>query len=161
MKLQRVTANCGLRFPMKNLMPKVSNLWSYHGEIWTANPNTGQFGPVFVFVVFISKIGRVMTVWLNKAILLFVIFLDFLSTKQGLPLADAWSHGLESNQRIPIEIHLSNCTPLGIHYSTPDQRVVKSGVTEGGKNTASFHFRVLMSPSTSSRETSGLSGKQD
>ena len=26
-----------------------------------------------------------------------VIFLDFHSTKQGQPLADSWSHGLEKN----------------------------------------------------------------
>ena len=37
-------------------------------------------------------------------------------------------------------IHLSNCTPLGIHYDE-HQSMVESGVTEGGKNTPSFLFR--------------------
>ena len=31
----------------------------------------------------------------RRAILIFVIFLDFHSTKQGQPLADSWSHGLD------------------------------------------------------------------
>ena len=41
------------------------------------------------------------------------IFLDFHSTKQALPLVDSWSH----------------------------ESMVESGVTEGGKNSASFLFR--------------------
>ena len=35
---------------------------------------------------------RVLTVY---AIYIFVIFLDFHSTKQGQPLADSWSRGLD------------------------------------------------------------------
>ena len=38
------------------------------------------------------------------------IFLDFHSTKQGLPLVTKIKY-------IPIMIHLSNCNPLGIHYN--------------------------------------------
>ena len=36
----------------------------------------------------------------------FVIFLDFYSTKQGLPLVDSWSRALtKMNRVIPIVIH--------------------------------------------------------
>ena len=43
---------------------------------------------------------------------------------------------------IPVVIHSSNnCTTLGIHQSADDQSMVESGLTEGGKNNASFHFR--------------------
>ena len=31
----------------------------------------------------------------------FVIFLDFHSTKQGLPSADSWLHDLDKNQMYP------------------------------------------------------------
>ena len=96
----------------------------------------------------------VMTVWLNKAIQITYFNRDCHLLMLG-------HMALHKIKCILIETHLSNCTPLGIHYSTPDQRMVESGVTEGGENTASFHFQVLMFPSTSSQETSGLSRKQD
>ena len=35
----------------------------------------------------------------------FVIFLDFHSTKQGLPLVDSWSRALTKMKYIPIVIH--------------------------------------------------------
>ena len=48
-----------------------------------------------------------------------VIFLDFHSTKQGLPMVDFGHMVLTKIKCIPIVIHLSKkyCTPLGIHYS--------------------------------------------
>ena len=50
----------------------------------------------------------------------------------------------------------SRNVPRSGYITARDQSMVEGGVTEGGKNT-----RVLMFPSTSSRETSGLSGKQN
>ena len=61
------------------------------------------------------------------------IFLDFHSTKQGQPLADFWSYGLG---------HIvSSNVPRSGYIIAPDQSMVESGVTEGGKNTVSFLFR--------------------
>ena len=70
----------------------------------------------------------------------FVIFLDFHSTKQGLPLVDSWSRGLDSNQMYPDRDTLSN-VPRSGYITARDQNMVESGVTEGGKNTASFLLR--------------------
>ena len=50
-----------------------------------------------------------------------VIFLDFHSTKQELPLVDSY--------------------PRSGYITARDQSMVESGVTERGKNTASFLFR--------------------
>ena len=67
------------------------------------------------------------------------IFLDFHSTKQGLPLVDSWSRGLDLNQMYHDRDTLSN-VPRSGYVTARDQSTVKSGVTEGGKNTASFLF---------------------
>ena len=67
-------------------------------------------------------------------------FLDFHSTKQGLPLVDSWSRGLDQNQMHPDRDTLSNVSRSG-YITERDQSMVQSGVTEGGKNTASFLFR--------------------
>ena len=69
-----------------------------------------------------------------------VIFLDFHSAKQGMPLVDAWSRGLDWNQMYPDGDILSNVPRLG-YITARDQSMVESGVTEGGKNSASFLFR--------------------
>ena len=66
-----------------------------------------------------------------------VIFPDFHSTKQGLPLVDSWSRGLDLNQMYPDRDTLSNVPSSG-HITARDQSMVESGVTEGGKNTADF-----------------------
>ena len=63
------------------------------------------------------------------------IFLDFDSTKQGLPLVDSWSRGLDKNQMYPDRNTLSN-VPRSGYITARDQRMVESGVTKGGKNTA-------------------------
>ena len=65
----------------------------------------------------------------------FVIFLDFHSTKQGLPLVDSWSRGLDLNQMYPDRDILSN-VPRSGYITARDQSMVESGVTEGGENTA-------------------------
>ena len=70
-----------------------------------------------------------------------VIFLDFHSSKQGQTLADSWLHGLEKNQMYPDRDILSNVPGSG-NITARDQGMVESGMTEGGKNTASFP-RVL------------------
>ena len=79
-----------------------------------------------------------------------VIFLDFHSTKQGLPMVDFGHMVLTKIKCIPIVIHLSKkyCTPLGIHYSMWSKHGGTGSVfptfcthIEGGKNTASFLFR--------------------
>ena len=70
----------------------------------------------------------------------FVIFLDFHSTKQEVPLVDSWSRGLDYNQMYPDRDILRN-VPRSGYITARDQSVVQSGVTEGGKNTASFLFR--------------------
>ena len=64
-----------------------------------------------------------------------VIFLDFHSTKQGLPLVDSWSRGLDLNQMYPDRDTLSN-VPRSGYITARDQSMVESGVTKGGKNTA-------------------------
>ena len=69
-----------------------------------------------------------------------VIFLDFHSTKQGQPLADSWSHALDQKQMYPDRDTLST-VPRPRYVTARDQSMVESGVTEGGKNTASFLFR--------------------
>ena len=56
-------------------------------------------------------------VGLIKKTITVVIFLDFHSKKQGLPLVDSWP------------------SRLG-YIAARDQSMVESGVTEGGKNTA-------------------------
>ena len=68
-----------------------------------------------------------------------VIFLDFHSTKQGMPLVDYWSRGLDQNQMYPNRDTLSNVPHSG-YITAGDQSMVESGVTEGGKNPASFLF---------------------
>ena len=68
-----------------------------------------------------------------------VIFLDFHSTKQGMPLVDYWSRGLDQNQMYPNRDTLSNVPHSG-YITAGDQSMVESGVTEGGKNSASFLF---------------------
>ena len=68
------------------------------------------------------------------------MFLDFHSTKQGLPLADSWSCGVDENQMYPDHDTLSNVPSSG-YITARDQGMVESGVTEDGKNIASFLFR--------------------
>ena len=62
----------------------------------------------------------------SQAAIVFVIFLDFHSTKHELP---HWLIlGLMAFTKIkciPIVIHLGSCTPLGIHYSTWSKHVGK------------------------------------
>ena len=70
-----------------------------------------------------------------------VVFLDFYSTKQGLPLVDSWSRGVDLNQMYPDRDTLSKPRMTCSGYITArDQRIVESSVTESGKNTASFFF---------------------
>ena len=64
-----------------------------------------------------------------------VIFLDFHSTKQELPLVDSWSRGLDKNQMYPDRDTLKNVSRSG-YIAARDESMVESGVTEGGKNTA-------------------------
>ena len=59
-----------------------------------------------------------------------VIFLEFHSTKQRLPLVDSWSRGL-----YPDRDTLNNVSRSG-YIAARDQSMVESDVTEGGKNTA-------------------------
>ena len=69
-----------------------------------------------------------------------VISLDFQSTEQGLPLVILGHMALAKIKCTPIVIHFSNSIPP-IYITASDQSMVESGVTEGGKNTASFLFR--------------------
>ena len=75
-----------------------------------------------------------------KEISSIVIFLDLISTKQGLPLVDSWSGGLDKKQIYPNSDTSSNIPRSGF-ITARDQSMVESDVTEGGKNTASFLFR--------------------
>ena len=52
-----------------------------------------------------------------------VIFLDFNSTKQGFPLVDSWSRGLDKNQMYPDRDTLSNVARLG-YITARDQSMV-------------------------------------
>ena len=69
-----------------------------------------------------------------------VIFLDFQSTKHGLSLVDSSSPGLDENQMYPNR-DTSRNVPCSGYITARDQSMVEGGVTEGGKNTASFLFR--------------------
>ena len=51
-------------------------------------------------------------------------------------MVDSWSRGLDQNQMYP-----DRDTPDSGYITARDQSMVESGVTEGGKNTASFLFR--------------------
>ena len=51
----------------------------------------------------------------------------------------SWSRGLEWNQMYPDRDKLSN-VPRSGYITARDQSMVESGVTKGGKNTASFSF---------------------
>ena len=75
----------------------------------------------------------------QKHIMIFVIFLDFQSTKQGLSLVDSWSRGLDKNQMYP-DRDTSHNVPRSGYITARDQSMVEGGVTESGKNTASFLF---------------------
>ena len=66
-----------------------------------------------------------------------VIFLDFHSTKYGLLLVDSWSRGLDLKQVYPDrDAFVPRSGYITAHY----QRMVESGVTEGGQNTARLVF---------------------
>ena len=67
------------------------------------------------------------------------MFLDFHSTRQVQPLVYSCSRGLDQNQMYPDRDTLSNVTSSG-YITAHDQSMVESGVTEGGKNTATFLF---------------------
>ena len=69
---------------------------------------------------------------------------------------------LTKNRKYLDRDALSNVPRLG-YITARDQSIVESGVTEGDKNTASFLFRewTQQHKYELSRETSGLSGKQN
>ena len=66
-----------------------------------------------------------------------VIFLEFHSTNHGLLLVDSWSRGLDLNQVYPDR---DAFVPRSGYITARDQRMVESGVTEGGQNTARLVF---------------------
>ena len=57
-------------------------------------------------------------------------------------MADSWSHTLDQKQMYPDRDSLST-VPRPRYVTARDQSMVESGVTEGGKNTASFGFGEL------------------
>ena len=66
-----------------------------------------------------------------------IFLLDFHSTKHGLLLVDSWSRGLDLNQVYPDR---DAFVPRSGYITARDQRMVESGVTEGGQNTARLFF---------------------
>ena len=54
-------------------------------------------------------------------------------------MADSWSCGVDENQMYPDHDTLSTVPSLG-YITARDQGMVESGVTEDGKNIASFLF---------------------
>ena len=75
-----------------------------------------------------------------------VIFLGFHSTKQGQPLADSWSRGLDSNQMYPDRDTLSNAPRSG-YITVRDQSMMESGVTEGVNGALTCNCAALLTSS--------------
>ena len=77
----------------------------------------------------------------SKTLTRSIMFLDFHSTKKWMPLVDSWSQWpwLKSNWSWLWYI-LAIVLYLG-YITAHDQSIMKSGMTEGGKNTASFLFQ--------------------
>ena len=66
-----------------------------------------------------------------------VIFPDVHSTKHGLLLPDSWSRGLDLKQVYPDR---DAFVPRSGYITARHKRMVESGVTEGGQNTARLVF---------------------
>ena len=62
---------------------------------------------------------------------MFAIFLEFRSTKQGLPLADSWSRGLDLTQMYPDRDRSSNVPrfPRSGYITARDQSMVERSLT--------------------------------
>jgi len=66
-----------------------------------------------------------------------VTFLDFHSSRHGVPLVDSWSRGLDLTQMYPDR---DAFVPRSGYITARDQRMVESGVREGGQSTARLFF---------------------
>ena len=79
-----------------SLSPKERAYWLYTCISTVLVPN------LFMYARATRMPPRDFAFWArSQAAIVFVIFLDFHSTKHGLPLVDSWSHGLDYNEMYP------------------------------------------------------------